>query len=117
MMWLLIAAAGGVGAVSRFLLDGLVQQRSGARFPVGTLAINVLGSLLLGWLASSPLVSAPVLAVLGTGFCGGFTTFSTASVEAVRLAARPRAAVGYAALTLVACALSAALGAWIGRAS
>ncbi|UWD84239.1 CrcB family protein [Curtobacterium flaccumfaciens] len=84
---LAVAAGGGVGAAGRFLLDGLINTGREFRLPVGTLTINITGSLLLGLIvgAASHLGAAPV-AVLGTGVMGGYTTFSTASFETVRLA-------------------------------
>lgn len=85
---LVAAAAGGAGAVLRYLADGAVQDRTAGPFPWGTLVVNVTGSFLLGvltglaWHHGLP----PAWdAVLGTGFCGGLTTWSTASWESVRL--------------------------------
>jgi fluoride exporter len=84
----LLALAGGAGAAARFLVDGLVRARFRTALPWGTVVINVSGSLLLGVLAGlvlrNPGLSGLQL-VLGTGFLGGYTTFSTASVETVRL--------------------------------
>lgn len=84
---LAVAAGGGVGAAARFLLDGLINTGREFRLPIGTLTINITGSLLLGVIvgAAGHLGAAPV-AVLGTGVMGGYTTFSTASFETVRLA-------------------------------
>lgn len=81
-------AAGALGAVTRFVVDSAVRQRWSTRFPWATLAINVSGSLLLGLLAGGVLFAqhpAEWQTILGTGFCGGYTTFSTASLETVRL--------------------------------
>ncbi|MCU1688266.1 MAG: crcB, partial [Jatrophihabitantaceae bacterium] len=88
MTVLLVFAGGAVGAPSRYLLDRAIQSRHGWRFPIGTLAVNVLGCLLLGAIAESAGAPAWVVALLGTGFCGGFTTFSTFAVESVELAAQ-----------------------------
>ena len=88
MIALLLVLAGGVGAGARFVADGAVRGRWAADFPLGTLLINVSGSLLLGVLTGLVLFHqspADLRLVLGTGFCGGFTTFSTASFETVRL--------------------------------
>lgn len=87
LLVLAVAAGGGVGAAGRFLLDGLINTGRQFRLPVGTLMINITGSLLLGIIvgAAAHLGAVPV-AVLGTGVMGGFTTFSTASFETVRLA-------------------------------
>jgi CrcB protein len=84
-----VGLAGGVGAVARYLVDGAVQERTSGLFPFGTLTVNVVGSLILGGLAGwvlSGAGSAQVRNVLGAGFCGGLTTWSTASWEAIRLA-------------------------------
>ena len=82
-----VALGGGAGAAGRFLLDGLINTGREFRLPVGTLTINITGSLLLGITvgAATHLGAVPV-AVLGTGVMGGYTTFSTASFETVRLA-------------------------------
>ena len=87
ILLLLISLAGGLGAASRFLLDGAITKRSTLSFPVATLSVNVTGSLLLGALVqASTAADLTVLpAVAGVGFLGGFTTFSTASVELVGL--------------------------------
>lgn len=112
---LVMALAGGLGAACRFALDGAVQARSRSAVPVGTLVVNVSGSLALGlltgWLSATG-TGGPWGLVLGTGFLGGYTTFSTAMVEAARLvlAGRPRAGFGLAAGTWAACVTSAALG-------
>ena len=86
--WLGLAVAGAIGAPCRYLLDGVVQDRIGARFPWGTLVINVSGSFLLGLITGAALYHAfpttPKI-ILGTGFCGAYTTFSTWTFETVRL--------------------------------
>jgi CrcB protein len=83
---LLVFAGGMAGAPSRYLLDRYIQARHSHRFPIGTLSINVLGCLLLGVIAGAVGTPTWVVALLGTGFCGGFTTFSTFTVESVELA-------------------------------
>ncbi|HEY6686470.1 MAG TPA: fluoride efflux transporter CrcB [Propionibacteriaceae bacterium] len=83
-----ISVAGGMGAALRLVLDGLIRARVKSTYPVGTTVINVTGSFLLGLvtgLATSQLVSHQWQLVVGTGFLGGYTTFSTASFETVRL--------------------------------
>jgi CrcB protein len=111
----LAVLAGGLGAVARFVVDGVVKARFGDRVPWGTLLINVTGSLALGVLTGLVIHRGgpdDVRVVLGTGFCGGYTTFSTASVETVRLVQRraPWTAVAYAAGTAAAAITAAALG-------
>jgi len=84
----LVAVAGGLGATSRFVLDGVIRSRIASRVPAGTLVINVSGSLLLGFVTGLVLAGAEPAdfrVVLGTGFLGGYTTFSTAMIETVRL--------------------------------
>ena len=119
MIVLWVALAGGLGAVSRFVLDGLVRTRVSASFPVGTVVVNVTGSFVLGVVMGLTLVHAvpeELRLVVGTGFCGGYTTFSTASFETVRLVEQRR--VGAALLngvgTLVVTVCVAGLGLWLG---
>jgi fluoride exporter len=114
-----VAAAGGVGAAARLVLDGLVRSRVRSAYPLGTMLINVSGSLLLGFvtgLALAKVLPAEWQSVLGTGFLGGYTTFSTASFETVRLVQnrRPGAALANSIGMLVGCAAAAALGLWVG---
>lgn len=118
MMPAWISLAGGLGAVSRFMGDGLVRTALGRNFPWGTLIINITGSFVLGMLTGSILyghMSRNAGLIIGTGFCGGFTTFSTASFEAVRLIEEKRylacivQVFGQAALAL----LAAGIGLWL----
>jgi CrcB protein len=84
-----VGLAGGLGAAARYLMDGAVQERTSGLFPFGTLTVNVAGSLILGVVAGWVLGgagSAHVRAIVGAGFCGGLTTWSTASWEAISLA-------------------------------
>ena len=85
---LLICAAGGVGAALRLILDGLIRDHVRSSYPVATTVINITGSLLLGLLtgfASHQLLPHQWQLIAGTGLLGGYTTFSTASFETVRL--------------------------------
>ncbi|QWS34262.1 fluoride efflux transporter CrcB [Curtobacterium aetherium] len=114
-----VALGGGVGAALRFVLDGLVKARV-TRFPLGTLLINVSGSFVLGLLTGlgeAGTIAAPAVAVLGTGMMGGYTTFSTASVETVQLlrSGRTRLAVLNGLGMLVVSVGAAALGLQLGR--
>ncbi|GAA0472979.1 putative fluoride ion transporter CrcB 2 [Paractinoplanes deccanensis] len=106
---LLIAAGAAVGAPLRYLADKALRSRSG--FPLGTLAANVTGSFLLGFLLGLP-VSPTLAAVLGTGFCGALTTYSTFSWETLTLARsdRPHRALVYALASIVAGLTAALLG-------
>ena len=87
LLWY-VAIGSAVGGASRFALSSFIQQRAGV-FPVGTLIVNITGSLALGFLLryalGSTSVSAETRALLTTGFCGGYTTFSTFSYETVKL--------------------------------
>lgn len=110
-----VSLAGGLGAVLRFVVDGALSARRPADFPYAVLLVNVIGSLLLGLLTGAALLgpAAPSWAVvLGSGFCGGFTTFSTTSVASVGLALRGRwgLALANALGTLLLCAAAAGLG-------
>jgi fluoride exporter len=81
---LLVAVGAAVGAPLRYLLDRAVQARHDSVFPWGTLSVNVLGCLVLGVLVGLP-VPGPLSALLGVGFCGALTTYSTFSYETLRL--------------------------------
>jgi len=88
MIGVWVALAGGAGAVARFLVDAALRRRWRNELPWPTLLINVSGSLLLGVLTGLVLYrggAADLKVVVGTGFCGGYTTFSAASFETVRL--------------------------------
>ena len=86
---LLVAAGGAVGSVSRYLLQLAVARQLAHPFPLGTLLVNVLGCLLIGLFYAlaekGALGSAELRLLLTTGFCGGFTTFSTFSYETLVL--------------------------------
>jgi CrcB protein len=87
-LFLVVAAGGIVGAPSRYLLDQFVTGHTSSGLPWGTLAINLSGSLLLGFLTGLTLAGhlpPTAKALLGTGFCGAYTTFSTFTFETVRL--------------------------------
>jgi len=110
-----IALAGAVGAPARYLLDGYVMQRTDSRAPLGTLVINVTGSLLLGFLTGLALYHAfpdTPKTILGSGFCGAYTTFSTFTYETLQLAEEGErgAAARNVAASFVFPALAAALG-------
>ena len=113
--WAAFVAAGAVGAPLRYFVDTIIQERNEGAFPWGTLVVNASGSLLLGFVTGLALYHAfpdtPRI-VLGTGFCGAYTTFSTFGFETVRLLEDD--AVAEALLnalgTLVTCAAAAALG-------
>lgn len=115
MTFLWIAIAGAIGAPARFLLDAWVQHKTDRVFPWGTFVINISGSLILGFVTGLVLYhglpNTPRL-LLGTGFCGAYTTFSTFTLESVRLAEDRAVLEGVANVlgTVVAGLLGAALG-------
>ncbi|MFI7495950.1 fluoride efflux transporter FluC [Kocuria sp. M4R2S49] len=111
MTVLLICLLGGLGAMARFAVDGAVRQRWATSFPAGTVVVNVSGSFLAGLLSGAALagtLGGPAAAASVIGFCGGYTTFSTAMADTVRLARDGRArrallnAAGTGALTVLA---------------
>ncbi len=88
MIALLVGLGAAIGAPARYLSDRAVQKAHETVFPWGTLSVNVLASLVLGVLAGAGShLSASTMAVLGTGFCGSLSTFSTFGYETTQLAA------------------------------
>ena len=88
MILLSLAVGGVLGTLARYGLAGWVQSWAGASFPWGTFAVNLLGSFLLGFAlrgSEAAALSTETRALLTTGFCGAFTTFSTLSWETVAL--------------------------------
>ena len=116
MTLLLVLAGAAVGAPLRYLTDLLVQSWHDSVFPWGTLAVNVVGSLVLGLTAGALSASGGhgwVLPLVGTGFCGALTTFSTFSFETVRLAQEGSLLESSLnVLTSVAAALTACAAGW-----
>jgi fluoride exporter len=120
-LWVVLAVsvAGGLGAAARFVLDGAIKGRIRRRFPIGTMVINLTGSFLLGLVTGLAVAHAlPVewRLIVGTGFLGGYTTFSTASFETVRLGLERRwgAAVVNGLGMMLGAFLFAAAGLWLG---
>jgi CrcB protein len=115
LAWVAFVGAGAVGAPVRYLVDGFVSDRVEGAFPWGTFVINVTGSLLLGLLTGLSLYHAfpkTPRVVVGTGFCGAYTTFSTFSFETIRLLEEGAVdeALRNAFGTLVTCSAAAAAG-------
>jgi CrcB protein len=108
MVLLLIALGGAAGSVLRYLLGGRAQHFAPHGFPLGTLFVNVVGCFLVGMLVRQFMniqTHNYLRALLVVGFCGGFTTFSTFSMETVGLiegGEYPRA-IGYIALSIALC--------------
>lgn len=116
-MLLALVLAGGFGAGARYVIDVVVMRGRRDAFPTGILLVNISGSALLGLVTGLGTIVAPDwLAVLGVGLLGGYTTFSTVSVDSVLLARRGRRdwAVLNLVGTLVAAVLAAAIGLTLG---
>jgi len=115
LVFLLAAACGGLGAATRYLVDLGIARLTGTRFPWGVMLINITGSLALG-LVVGMLPGAAF--IVGAGFLGGYTTFSTAMIDTVALwrdGAR-RASVFNAVGMLLASVIAAAAGLSLGAA-
>ena len=117
----LIAAAGGIGSVLRYAVGLALANALGASLPFGTLAVNAIGSCLLGVVAEGlrgqTLAGADLRLVLGVGLLGGFTTYSSFNLELLRMietGALGRAA-GYFALTVGSCLVAGAAGIALAR--
>jgi CrcB protein len=115
MLWY-VAFGSALGGVIRFTVGTFIQQRTGSGFPVGTLFINVSGSLLLAFLLRYALestgISPEVRGLLTTGFCGGYTTFSTFTYESAKLMedGQYRTTILYIVLSVGASLVGAILG-------
>jgi CrcB protein len=115
MTVLAVAIAGAIGAPARYLVERAISDRSGRHFPWGTLVVNVTGSLALGFLTGLALyhgLASTPKAVIGTGFIGAYTTFSTYAYETVDVAERSssRLAGAYAVGSIVVGVAAATLG-------
>jgi len=118
---LYIALGGIAGTLSRFGLEGWIQSRTATHFPLGTLTVNITGSLLLGFIirvaTGTALISPDIRAAVTIGFCGAFTTMSTFSYESVALlndGDYVRAAL-YMSATIAGCVGAVMLGAALGN--
>jgi fluoride exporter len=116
MIWWYVALGSAVGGVARFALSLLVQQRVGPSFPVGTLVVNVSGSFVLGlvlrYALGTQAITPEVRALLTTGFCGGYTTFSTFTYDTMLLLEEGQTSrAGLYVLLSVGLSLA---GAWLG---
>ncbi|MGW2255452.1 fluoride efflux transporter CrcB [Kitasatospora sp. NPDC001660] len=111
MNWLLVVAGAVVGAPLRYLTDRAVQSRHDSVFPWGTFVVNVFGCMVLGLLAGAVAAGAAsphIQLLVGTGFCGALTTYSTFSYETLRLV---ETGAGRYAVANVAGSLAAGLAA------
>jgi len=115
MLMIGVIVAGMIGAPSRYLVERAITGRRAGEWPLGTLLVNVSGSLILGVLTGLALYHAfPATpkTILGTGFCGAYTTFSAFAYETFRLAddGDTRGALGYVAASLVLPTVAAGVG-------
>lgn len=117
-LYLLVAFGGAIGSVARFFISGLVANRVGSSFPWGTLVVNVTGSFVIGFFATLTGPEGVVFAssnsrqFVMTGICGGYTTFSSFSLQTLNLARDEEwaQAGGNAILSLVSCLFAVWLG-------
>jgi CrcB protein len=117
LVWVGVAVLGGLGALARWGLDGLISVRWGREFPLGTLAVNLTGAFLLGLLVGAG-IQGRALLLAGTATLGSYTTFSTWMLESQRLGedGEHRLAVANLALSLAAGLLAALAGRAVGAA-
>jgi fluoride exporter len=115
--WVAVGLLGGVAAAARFLLDYEISLRSRGDFPLGILAVNLLGALAIGVVAGSAL-DGEAAAIVSGGAIGSFTTFSTWVLDSHRLAAARRADLAWLniGLSVAAGFAAVALGHWLGGA-
>jgi fluoride exporter len=116
LLWVTVALIGGAGSVVRFLADGMAGSAAGRDFPVGTLAVNLSGAMILGLLTGLALGHDQAL-LAGTAAVGSYTTFSTWMLESHRLAEEGEdgMAVANLALSLGVGLGAVALGRQLGR--
>lgn len=115
--WVVLIVGGGLGAGGRYLLDGAIMKGRTGAFPLGILVVNIVGSFLLGVLTGLGSAIAPAwVSIVGVGVLGGFTTFSTVSVETVLLGQRGRRDWAWTNLlgSLALCVVAASLGILLG---
>jgi len=112
---LAVLAGGMIGAPARYLADRAIQARHDSVFPWGTLVVNMAGCAVIGFLLGAQRhlgLPAAAFGLLGTGLCGGLTTFSTFSYETLRLL--EDGALGEAGLNVGASLVAGVLLAWLG---
>jgi CrcB protein len=115
--WIAVGLLGGLMAVARFAVDALLSDHPVQPFPLGILAVNLLGTLVLGVVAGAAL-SGEALAIVAGGGTGSFTTFSTWMLDTERLAEAGRARLAWLniGVSLLAGLAAVALGHWLGGA-
>jgi CrcB protein len=118
---LLIGIGGAIGSIARYIIARLVDGRLNSLLPYGTLAVNVLGSFLLGMIYMLALRKAGLTEngrlFLGVGFCGGFTTFSAFALENFNLMQQKLVGISvlYISVSVAAGILALAAGVWVSR--
>ena len=106
-----IGLFGAVGAIARFLLDGVVSARASSSFPWGTLVVNLTGAFALGFVTGR--LSGDAQLLVGTGLLGGYTTFSTWMFESHRLGEDGELRAGV--VNLLGSLILGILAVWLGR--
>ncbi|MFZ1361785.1 MAG: fluoride efflux transporter CrcB [Candidatus Nanopelagicales bacterium] len=115
LLALLVAVAGGLGAIARYYIDTSFPESIREKFPIGILVVNISGSFTLGLVTGSATHLGVWATILGVGFLGGYTTFSTASLDTVTMLMERRVApalvnsVGMAILCVIAAILGIAI--------
>lgn len=115
LVWAGVVLIGGIGSVARFLVDRAVARRAARAFPFGTLAVNISGAALLGFLGGLALSKEAAL-LAGTAFVGAYTTFSTWMLETQRLGEERQmtSALANILVSVVLGIAAAVLGQWVG---
>ena len=119
LSYLWIAIGGAIGSVARFWFSGVIAERFGETFPLGTLLVNITGSFAIGFFATltSPdgrvLVSPSFRQFFMIGICGGYTTFSSFSIQTLNLAQDGEWL--YAGLNVVASVVLCLVAVWLGH--
>ena len=122
-MWrtFLVAVGSAIGGVARYWMSGMVQQLNGTDLPLGTLAVNLLGSVIVGAVMvlslEREMIDADFRAFLAIGLCGGFTTMSAFSYETLAFIRHGQTtlALGNMTMTLLGCVAAAGVGAVFAR--
>jgi CrcB protein len=120
MQYLWVAIGGAIGSVARFWLGNAMAVAVGAAFPWGTLLINIVGSFVISFFGvltgAAHRFALPYEAriFVTVGLCGGFTTFSSFSLQTVELAraGQPGRAAAYVAASVIICLAACAFGVW-----
>jgi CrcB protein len=118
---LLVAVGGALGSIARYLMASSIQKSAGLTFPLGTVLVNILGCFLIGllyvWLVARPDPRHDLRALLMVGVMGGFTTFSSFSLETVTLfmSGSYTSAALNVVVSVIACLAGTALGVALAR--